>query len=313
MRGSRLTAAFLATTFAASVAMALTPSSADAFCRTRTIPAPADFSGAGGCFTQGLPLYHVSQCVPYQLAAATPSLSRDALSASLARAFGTWTAVNPSCLPGISAIELAPTEDTVIAEYVTGVRKNLVGVVPGPWPHAGGSNTLALTTLTFNATTGEIYDADLELTSEERFATTDTPGMDDFDLTSVLTHEAGHFFGLAHSASPQAVMWPSYMPGSVTQRTLSSDDQLGICAIYPNRTTRVRETDSVAATACDLSPGGPAAPTCGDPELTHGCSTARVTGHDPASTGGSRDYSWLVVLGAVAAAVTWRGRARARS
>lgn len=305
MRTDRTLAAFAFVTFA----MALAPSSAAAFCRTRTVPIPADFdpSTSGGCFTQGAPLYHPSQCVPYRLAAETPFIPRAALSTSLARAFGSWTAVNPSCLPGISAVELAPTDETQIAGYTAGTRgHNLVGVVPGAWPHAGGGETLSLATLTFDATTGEIFDADLEINSEISFTTSEVPPANGYDLTAVLTHEAGHFLGLAHSAVPESVMWPSYAPGSTAQRTLVSDDQLGICAIYPNRTTRVRESDSVAATACDLSAGGPTTPACGDPAITNGCAVGGVPGRDATSP---RPWSWLAVL-AVTAVATWRARSR---
>lgn len=307
MRTDRVRTAFAVAAFA----MALAPSSAAAFCRTRTVPIPAEFepSTSGGCFTQGAPLYHLSQCVPYRLAAETPALPRAALSTALARAFGAWTSVNPACFPGISAVELAPTDEKPIAGYTTGTRgRNLIGVVPGAWPHAGGGETLSLATLTFDATTGEIFDADLEINSEISFSTSEVPPANGYDLTAVLTHEAGHFLGLAHSAVPEAVMWPSYAPGSIRQRTLVSDDQLGICAIYPNRTTRVRESDSVAATACDLSAGAPGTTTCGDPAITNGCAIGAVPAHNATS---SPPWAWLAVLGAVG--IAWRARSRSRA
>lgn len=302
---------FLGSLVLSTVAIALAPAAAGAFCRTRTVPPPADFNSANGCFDQGVPLYHPSQCVSYRLAAETPSLPRDSLSTALARAFGAWTSNNPTCLPGISVIELAPTTETKIVDYVVGTRgHNVVGVVEGPWPHAGGGDTLSLATLTFNAETGEVFDVDVELTSQVSFSLGEAPSPDGYDLTAVLTHEAGHFLGLAHSPIPEAVMWPSYTPGTTTQRTLATDDQLGVCAIYPNRTTRVRQSDSVLATACDLSPEGspPPAP-CGDPAITHGCAIAAAPVHGAAS---SRPWGWLAAIGALAA-VAWRSRSRSRS
>jgi hypothetical protein len=61
-----------------------------------------------------------------------------------------------------------------------------------------------------------------------------------FDLQSILTHEAGHFLGMAHTdKSCQAAgnncptMDAMYRPGSSDFRTLEQDDIDGICAIYP--------------------------------------------------------------------------------
>jgi MYXO-CTERM domain-containing protein len=54
------------------------------------------------------------------------------------------------------------------------------------------------------------------------------------DVQNTITHEAGHFFGLAHPSSPEsATMW-AYAPlREIAKRTLDPDDVAGICAIYP--------------------------------------------------------------------------------
>lgn len=64
------------------------------------------------------------------------------------------------------------------------------------------------------------------------------------DLQNTLTHEAGHFIGLAHPcelslgnctpAMQTTTMYPATTPGDVQKRTLSPDDIAGICAIYPS-------------------------------------------------------------------------------
>jgi len=53
------------------------------------------------------------------------------------------------------------------------------------------------------------------------------------DLQNTLTHEAGHFIGLAHSTVPGATMNPTTHPGETAKRTLSADDVAGVCAVYP--------------------------------------------------------------------------------
>ena len=63
------------------------------------------------------------------------------------------------------------------------------------------------------------------------------------DLQATVTHEAGHFVGLAHpcegaacSSQPQLrplTMYPDTAPGDVEKRSLAPDDVAGVCDIYP--------------------------------------------------------------------------------
>lgn len=52
------------------------------------------------------------------------------------------------------------------------------------------------------------------------------------DVQSVLTHELGHFSGLGHTQSSVDTMYFSWRPWP-GQRTLSADDKLGLCELYP--------------------------------------------------------------------------------
>ena len=90
------------------------------------------------------------------------------------------------------------------------------------------------------------------------------------DLVSIVTHEVGHFIGIAHSPIPSAVMYYSYALGSI-KRTLTPDDIAAVCAIYP---------PSVQKTCDPTPPGG----------LASGCSTGGskgcgVSGSEESGTG----------------------------
>jgi MYXO-CTERM domain-containing protein len=94
------------------------------------------------------------------------------------------------------------------------------------------ASALAVTTVSFNEDTAEIYDVDVELLSSiADFSLSDDDVV--VDLASVVTHEAGHFLGLDHSKAGGATMSSGYYPGDRDARTLTEDDALGICASYP--------------------------------------------------------------------------------
>ena len=65
---------------------------------------------------------------------------------------------------------------------------------------------MALTTVTFNPKTGEIYDADMELNSADNPITVGDQEIV-FDLHSIVQHESGHTLGLAHSAFDSDTMY----------------------------------------------------------------------------------------------------------
>lgn len=105
-------------------------------------------------------------------------------------------------------------------------NNNVIWLGGTSWTY--GSGTLGLTTTTFSS--GLLLDADMELNNNSRWGT--TGGANDTDLQSVVTHEAGHFIGFAHTTSATAVMNPSIGAGELT-RALYPPDLSDICGVYP--------------------------------------------------------------------------------
>ncbi len=101
------------------------------------------------------------------------------------------------------------------------------------WPY-GSFSAVALTTVTFSTTTGQIVDADIEMNGATfQFSNTDNPKGSDVDIQNTLTHEVGHFIGLDHSNDPNATMYPTAPPLELSKRVLHEDDIKGLCHMYP--------------------------------------------------------------------------------
>ncbi|MCL2726265.1 MAG: M10 family metallopeptidase domain-containing protein [Polyangiaceae bacterium] len=255
----------------ASVAAALAfgiasaPRHALGYCRTTT-----DVTTVGGCATAGLPLFWQNACVGYSISRATGTIPLSAATTVIDKSFATWS--NVTCPAsgenvGIDASNLGPVDCNTIGYNKNGPNQNLIVFYDANWPYNDPNNTLGLTTVTFNTETGEIYDADMEINNTGGNVTTsDVVPPTGYDLQSIVTHEAGHFFGLAHSPDPSATMYPSYKEGSSSLRTLAADDIAGICEIYPNVDER-----SVAGSFC--ASGFSAAGAC-DPTPRHGFSSS---------------------------------------
>ncbi len=122
--------------------------------------------------------------------------------------------------------------------------------------------TIAITVVTFDSLTGEIFDADIELNSRAStnaggfvFAVGRMPEPDECDLQTILTHEFGHFLGLAHSNITRAVMYPTAGLGEI-RSDLNNDDSAGICAIYPERATPPGRCIGIPYGGLATTPGG---------------------------------------------------------
>jgi hypothetical protein len=219
---------------------------ADAFCRAVSVGAPAGYDPvSSGCWNghgaAAFDLYWSGYCVGYSLQKdASRQVSLDQATHIAAQAFSAWTQLSCGDAGGISImpVDEGPVDCAQVQYNKTQPNQHVIIFRDQGWPYADSANAIGLTTLTVDLTTGEIFDADMEINSADFALSVDgdggAPSVDDagrmtYDLLSVMTHEAGHFLGLAHSTSTSALMYAHYHPGT-TAPTL--DDQEGICSIY---------------------------------------------------------------------------------
>lgn len=235
----------LAAAAVAALAVLLCPARAAAYCQTTTCdrsPAPEGCTRdpETGC-SSGTPLFWESPCLSFSIqrdGSARRGIGPEVLRDTVSRAFQGW--LSADCGGGrgpdfrmwdlTEARGFAACED---AEFnPAGGNANVWMFRDEDWPYPDRNSTLALTTVSFAAKSGRILDADVELNSFlQRLTTSDTNVQT--DLASVVTHEAGHFLGLAHSRDPTATMSAAYLPMSVAFRSLHPDDVAGICAAFP--------------------------------------------------------------------------------
>jgi hypothetical protein len=214
---------------------------AGAFCRTRTcqlrndIPCPLD--RVTGCYTNGVPVFWTGTCLSYAIqrdGSATLGISAEQVAPLVADAFRAWSDV--TCANGGTPPITALSQGSIACnavEFNCQVREansNLI-VFRDDFEDtmAFHFGVIALTTVTANKNTGEIFDADIEINSrDEDFVLGPVPpGSTARDLRGVLNHEVGHLLGLSHSRVLGALMDDNY------QGTLlpTDDDTAGICAI----------------------------------------------------------------------------------
>ncbi len=138
----------------------------------------------------------------------------------------------------------------------------------------------------------------MEVNSHDNALTTSDTGAD-FDLQSITTHEAGHFLGLAHSASASATMFPAYQEHDTGLRSLDPDDISGICAIYP--------AGAPIPATCDTTPRHGFSALCGSEQADAASGCACRIGEGPLPTSAAGIVAAMAALGGAA-----RRRSRAR-
>lgn len=122
---------------------------------------------------------------------------------------------------------------TTSASASAGGPEHIVEFEESSWNSSyGGVNSTIAVTLNswsgcFFANSDQIYNG-----VGFNFTTTSNPGFNSTDLESIAVHENGHWLGLDHSPFSSASMFASYS-GGIGARSLHSDDQAAVCALYP--------------------------------------------------------------------------------
>ena len=173
------------------------------------------------------------------IAAATSAVDGLFISSSAIRhtaardACGTRASSGPRCAPGASEKEenakLKAPALCAEAEYRTDDGNvNVIAFRP-EWPDDYPPSAYAVTTVWHRPSDGEILDADVEINDEafpwavcpDRGCPEGEDGLRDVDLQNVLTHELGHFFGIAHSNFLGTAMDARSPRGETTKRILA--------------------------------------------------------------------------------------------
>lgn len=240
----------------ATMALSAIPSPASAWIQTQTCyRGSGPFPCANGeeprmvSWPQRAIRYHLHERGTAQLPLGSDGRMGEALRKATLDSFEVWNA--PACSDlQLSFAGLTPRD---VVEYNSsddpGANTNLVVWRDDDWPYNSYA-AIALTTVIFRPSTGEIVDADIELNSEMfRFTNSESAPPNGMDVRNTLTHEVGHFIGLDHSLEPAATMYATAPEGETSKRDLHPDDIEGLCRVYPPRCEQLANLQEFASSA----------------------------------------------------------------
>lgn len=270
-----------------SLALIAVAPDAHAYCRTTTCDPDGPLCEPMEGEPCGEPLFWGRPCVGFALQRdASTQIDYETARQVTYDSIATWMAADCGWgeFPSIRLIDMGPVACNR-AEYNRAAGNvNLIVFYDERWPHPS-SQQIALTTVTFQVATGEIFDVDIEVnTDDHELSVGETEG---YDFQSVMVHELGHFFGLAHSAVEGATMQSEYTP---TLRDLEADDMAGICAIYPQNVALPLESDP----ACNPIPRNGFSPLCAADQVPPTCSAAQGRAPSTPATAASAASALLI-------------------
>lgn len=108
-----------------------------------------------------------------------------------------------------------------------GDGRSEIGWIESGWSH--GSSAIGVTIPRWGGDNC-IVEADMEMNGVNYNWITGPGRGSDVNTYSIALHEGGHYYGLGHSSSRSAAMYFAYGGGT---SSISSDDEAGICFLYP--------------------------------------------------------------------------------
>lgn len=218
---------------------------ARAWCRTTTVTQ----SDSARCVLEGRPLSWPVRCIALSpnVSVLPAGVSGPLLRELLVTAQRAWSGARCGGRP--PSVDLSVGEDTSAgSSYSTeGANQNVV-LFRRDWTAAGlPPSALAITTVTFGASSGEIRDTDVQVNLTQPLSVSATARGN--DLPTILLHEVGHVLGIDHSDDRSAVMY--YASGRGEQRrALTADDVAAVCGVHPPDLQRPCAPPSDAGCAC---------------------------------------------------------------
>lgn len=142
--------------------------------------------------------------------------------------------------------------------------RSVIGWVESGWGY--DSSAIGVTQPQFSG--GRIREADMEMNGVN-FTWVTTPGRGgNVNTYSIVLHEGGHYYGLDHSSEPSAAMYFAYSGGV---DALGTDDQNGICALYPGSGSDCTTTGCPSGQTCT---GGECVAVMGDGNVCSPCTSS---------------------------------------
>ena len=254
-----------------------------AYCRMRTCDESdpeCKTSNKSGCVIEGADVAWRASPIPYRISAQGSSKLDDTQMRKAVRAaFAAWQ--NVDCEDGQTSLRFEEGEDIddEKPEGISAAQAERRGIAPfgiyfrdDEWKGNDGGDALAATGLAFDAKKGTVSYADIEVnTVENDFVFDLDQDSKAYDLQAVLTHEVGHYIGLAHSKDADSIMVPTYCDsddrcvadGTIGKRALGLDDIKAVCTLYPHNvkpaipeTANLSEIEGGTTAGCSTSGRG---------------------------------------------------------
>lgn len=253
---------------------------AAAFCRTTTcdINTQSCDKNDEDCVKTGVPVIWKSLPIVYRFYHdGSAKLDDTKMRKAVKAAFAKWEAVE--CAHGKTSVQFQQGEDITEDKPARAKEASQAfGIYfrDDNWGHDDADESLALTNQVYGDRFGDISYADIEVnTADNQFTFSNDDSTDGIDFQSVMTHEAGHYLGLAHSNNDDSIMVPRYCQSSdrcqtiESKRDLSDDDVAAVCAVYPTGGPSVLD-DAAQPTTAGCSATNSTRNTSGDAAASFG-------------------------------------------